>query len=256
MITNLILSLILAGSPAATTEAPESETPTFAQSARATDATVQEEVERRLTEKGLTEGNSIEVVVDDHMVSLEGFVQSLEQKRQAIKAAMKAKSVAHVMNHLMVARGSATDQEIAEKVARKIRSHPFYDIYDWIEFRVEDGIVTLNGWVREPWRGRDYEERVEQVVGVTSIGNNVGVLPTSIFDDELRIAATRRIYGSSNFERYASRRFPPIHVIVNHGTITLEGFVGTKVEQRLARTVLVGLNSLRVVNNLKVDTSG
>ena len=256
--TNLLLVLFLAGSFAAGAPTPataESAFTPFAQD-RATDATIKTEVEQRLAKKGLTDGNAIEVVVDDHMVSLEGFVQSLKQKRRATKAAMKAKSVAHVMNHLMVARGSATDQEIAEKVARKIRSHPFYDIYDWIEFRVEDGMVTLYGWVREPWRGRDYEKRVEQVVGVTSIGNNIGVLPTSIFDDELRIAATRRIYGSPNFVRYASRTFPPIHIIVKNGTIMLEGFVGTKVEQRLARTVLIGLNSLGVVNNLKVDTSG
>ena len=93
-------------------------------------------------------------------------------------------------------------------------------------------------------------------MGVTSIGNNIDVLPTSIFDDDLRIAATRRIYGDSSFVRYASRRFPPIHIIVKNGTIMLEGFVGTKVEKRLARTVLSGLNSFGVVNNLKVDAIG
>ncbi len=91
---------------------------------------------------------------------------------------------------------------------------------------------------------------------MTSIGNNIDVLPTSLYDDELRIAATQRIYGDSSFVRYASRRFPPIHIIVKNGTITLEGFVGTKVEQRLARTVLSGLNSLSVVNNLKLDEAG
>ena len=128
--TNLLFVLFLAGSFAAAAPTPATAGSAFTRFAqdRATDATIKTEVEQRLAKKGLTEGNAIEVVVDDHMVSLEGFVQSLKQKRQAIKAAMKAKSVAHVMNHLMVARGSATDQEIAEKVARKIRSHPFYDI--------------------------------------------------------------------------------------------------------------------------------
>ena len=223
---------------------------------RPTDATIKEEVEQRLAKKGLSEGNSIEIVVDDHMISLEGFVQSLQQRQQATKVAMKAKGASHVMNHLAVARGSATDGEIANEAARKIRTHAFYDIYDWIGIRVEDGMVSLEGWVREPWRRRDYEKRVEEVLGVTSIDNGIEVLPTSLYDDDLRIAATRRIYGDSSFVRYASRRFPPIHIIVKNGTITLEGFVGTKVEQRLARTVLSGLNSLGVVNNLKVDEAG
>ena len=255
--TNLFLVLFLAGSFAGEMTDPATAEPaTQSAQDRPTDATIKREVEQRLAKKGLTESNSIEIVVDDHMISLEGFVQSLDQKQQASKVAMKAKGASHVMNHLTVARGSATDEEIAEEAARKIRTHAFYDIYDWIEIRVEDGVVSLDGWVQEPWRKRDYEKRVEEVVGVTSIGNNIDVLPTSIFDDDLRIAATRRIYGDSSFVRYASRRFPPIHIIVKNGTIMLEGFVGTKVEQRLARTVLSGLNSFGVVNNLKVDAIG
>ncbi len=161
MITNLILSLILAGSPAPTNEARESETVAFAQSARTTDATVQEEVERRLTEQGLIEDNAIDVSVDDLIVFLDGSVQNLLQKRQATEAAMKADGASHVMNHLGVSRGNGTDQQIADQVGRKIRTHPFYDIYDWIAGDVNDGVVTLTGWVREPWRKRQYEARLD-----------------------------------------------------------------------------------------------
>ena len=126
MFKGLILALILAASPAG------------AQSARPTDATVQAEVEKRLTKQDLAEGNDIEVRVDDLIVFLDGSVQNLRQKRQATEAAMKADGASHVMNHLVVARGDRTDQQIADRVGRKVRSHPFYDIYDWIDGEVND----------------------------------------------------------------------------------------------------------------------
>ncbi len=241
MFKGLILALILAASPAG------------AQSARPTDATVQAEVEKRLTKQDLAEGNDIEVRVDDLIVFLDGSVQNLRQKRQATEAAMKADGASHVMNHLVVARGDRTDQQIADRVGRKVRSHPFYDIYDWIDGEVNDGVVTLRGWVREPWRKRQYEARLEELDGVVSIENEIGVLPVALYDDELRIAATRRIYGNPRFVRYASRSHPPIHIIVNRGRISLEGTVATTVERRLAETALVGLSALEIVNNLSTD---
>ena len=67
MFKGLILALILAASPAG------------AQSARPTDATVQAEVEKRLTKQDLAEGNDIEVRVDDLIVFLDGSVQNLRQ---------------------------------------------------------------------------------------------------------------------------------------------------------------------------------
>ncbi len=241
MFKSLILALILTASPAA------------AQSTRTTDATVQAEVERRITKQGLAEGNDIEVTVDDLIVFLDGSVQNLRQKRQATEAAMKADGASHVMNHLIVARGDRTDQQIADRVGRKVRSHPFYDIYDWIDGEVNDGVVTLRGWVREPWRKRQYEARLEEIDGIVSIENEVGVLPVAFHDDELRIAATRRIYGSPQFLRYASGAHPPVHIIVNRGRIRLEGIVATTLERRLAETALVGLSALEIINNLSTD---
>ena len=101
--TKLFLVLFLAGSFAGEMPATAEPARQSAQD-RPTDATIKSEVEQRLAKKGLTEGTSIEIVVDDHMISLEGFVQSLEQKQQATKVAMKAKGASHVMNHLTVAR--------------------------------------------------------------------------------------------------------------------------------------------------------
>ena len=88
---------------------------------------------------------------------------------------------------------------------------------------------------------------------MTHIQNEIEVLPLSSFDDDLRIAATRRIYNNPQFLRYASRSHPPIHIVVENGRISLEGVVATKLEQRLAKTALIGLNAFEIVNNLRTD---
>ncbi len=264
MLTNLITALLLAGSPAltspiaASTAAAHSSTTSavaraIPQSARQTDQTIRVDVEERLTRNGLTEGNDLEVLVDDHIVFLEGSVQSLDQKRRVAGAAMAVEGVSGVMNHLDIRR-DGSDQEIADDVGSKIRTYAFYDIYDWIDGEVNDGVVTLSGRVRDSGRQQGYEARVEAISGVTQIQNEIEVLPQSTFDDELRIAATRRIYNHPEFLQYTFQAHPPIHIVVENGRISLEGFVATELERRLAETALFGLDAFEIVNNLMTDT--
>ena len=265
MLTNLIAALLLAGSPALTSGIAASTTAAhssitspvaraFPQSHGQTDQTIRVDVEERLTRSGLTEGNDLEVLVDDHIVFLEGSVQSLDQKRRVAGAAMGVDGVSGVMNHLGIIRRDVSDQEIADDIGSKIRTYAFYDIYDWIDGEVNDGVTTLTGRVRDSWRKRGYEARVEAISGVTQIQNEIEVLPYSSFDDDLRIAATRRIYNHPEFVQYTLQAHPPIHIVVENGRISLEGLVATELERRLAETALFGLDAFEIVNNLMTDT--
>ena len=94
-----------------------------------------------------------------------------------------------------------SSKEIAEAVRRSIVTHPNYDVFDWIEARVFDGMVTLSGSVREPWRKSEFEKRVMNIAGVSKIDNQIRVLPLSSYDDEIRLRVATTIYGSSMFER-------------------------------------------------------
>ena len=148
-----------------------------------------------------------------------------------------------------------TDRQIAADVVRSIRSFVFFDIFDWLEGEVNNGIVNLKGWVREPWRKKDYQRRVESVPGVRQVDNKIEVLPHSIYDDQIRVAAARSIYGHPSFVRYANRVLPPIHIVVNNGKIALKGAVASKVERQLAEVLVrSGVLSFEVVNDLTVDT--
>ena len=67
--------------------------------------------------------------------------------------------------------------------------------------------------------------------------NNLKELPVSQFDDELRVRIARAIYGSPHFRGYGSMVNPPIHIIVAHGRVTLEGVVNNNVDRMIARSI-------------------
>jgi hyperosmotically inducible protein len=118
---------------------------------------------------------------------------------------------------------------------------------------VENGQVVLSGWVTMPYKRDDLEQRVRRVDGVESVENGIGVLPVSIFDDQLRFRIARAIYGNSSFWQCASLVNPPIHIVVNRGRVSLEGVVNSNVERMLARSLATGFGAFEVTNLLQTD---
>ena len=115
--------------------------------------------------------------------------------------------------------------------------------------------MTLKGYVREPWRKKEYERLAEAVAGVSQVNNQIEVLPTSGYDDQIRIAAARAIYGDPRFVRYANRSLPPIHIVVNNGRVTLKGAVANQLEKQLAESLVrTEVLSFDVANELTVDS--
>lgn len=222
---------------------------------RLSDVTIKSIVEYRLHEAGMQENNKVQVMVDDHVVTLSGSVRSMYEKRRAEQIARGAPDVSGVENKLKVEGGRESQQDIANDVTRSIRSHAFFDVFDWVEGDVREGIVTLRGAVREPWRKKEYERLAESAQGVVEVKNQIEVLPTSTFDDQTRVAAARAIYGDPRFVRYANRSLPPIHIIVNNGKVFLKGAVANPMEKQLAETLVrTEVLSFDVVNELTVDS--
>lgn len=215
------------------------------------DSTVKILVERELARRGLAK-NEIEVAVDDHIVTLSGTVSTLAERERVAETARKAYAVARVENNLAV--GMAGNKEIAAAVRKSIVTHPNYDAFDWIEAQVRDGVVTLSGSVREPWRKGEFEKRVMKIAGVSKVDNQIKALPLSTYDDEIRLRVVRTIYGSSAFQRYSLRANPPIHIIVENGRVVLKGIVANTMDRQVAES-LVRTNSLAldVKNELQVE---
>lgn len=142
----------------------------------------------------------------------------------------------------------------AEKVRKQIVKLPFYSIFDHITFRLEDGVVTLDGEVYRPSLRKSAERVAMRVEGVNRVVNNIEILPTSFHDDRIRLAVARSIFTNSVLDRYALQSNPPIHVIVRNGDVTLEGVVNREMERNVAGIVANGVPGVfSVTNNLKLD---
>jgi hyperosmotically inducible protein len=147
------------------------------------------------------------------------------------------------------------DAAIAAKLAHEIRMYARYSIFDNISFSVDEGRVELLGEVSEPFKKADLGRIAQRVAGVTSLSNEIKVLPPSPMDDRLRLQVARAIYRDPVLSRYGMQPVPPIHVIVDGGRVTLEGVVSTDMEKNVAglRAAGAGLSFGKVKNNLRVE---
>jgi hyperosmotically inducible protein len=143
--------------------------------------------------------------------------------------------------------------QILKDVATSVDRYTRFTIFDDVSASVKDGVVTLTGKVTMPFKRDDIAKRVAKVDGVTAVRDEIGVLPVSQFDDELRVRIARSIYGNSNFWNYGIMPNPPIHIVVEHGRVTLTGVVQSDVDRMLARSLATQFGALSVTNALKTD---
>jgi hyperosmotically inducible protein len=150
----------------------------------------------------------------------------------------------------------AADREnlqLFRDVEKQVLRYPQFTIFDSVHADVDQGVVTLTGKVTMPYKRDEIARRVAKVDGVREVQNQIEVLPVSQFDDELRFRIARAIYGNSNFWTYGSMVNPPIHIIVEHGRVTLEGVVQSEVDRMLARSIAGSFNAFSLTNNLKTS---
>jgi hyperosmotically inducible protein len=152
---------------------------------------------------------------------------------------------------------SASAERARFAVARQVRHEllmmPYYGVFDWIQYDVQpDGTVVLDGKVTRPTIKSRAESVTEDVEGVTRVENRIQVLPPSGIDDQLRLRLYREIYSGPLF-KYQVGSLKAIHILVDHGHVTLEGLVNSSGDRTIAN---VRANSVpgifSVTNNLQV----
>jgi len=145
------------------------------------------------------------------------------------------------------------DFQIFKDVATSVERYTRFTIFDDVSANVKDGVVTLSGKVTMPYKRSDIEKRVARVDGVRSVRDEITVLPVSQLDEDLRYRIARSIYNNSNFWNYAIMANPPIHIVVEHGRVTLTGVVQSNVDRMLARSLATQFGAFSVTNALKTD---
>ena len=151
--------------------------------------------------------------------------------------------------------GPRTDEEINKSVNHAVLMYPRYTMWDDIQFRASNGQVELSGAVTQPYKKSDLVRIVQRIPGVTAVTDDIRVLPLSPMDDRLRLQVARAIYRDSVLSRYAGMAIAPIHIIVENGHVTLDGWVLNNLEKQVAgvRANSAGLSFGQVVNNLQVE---
>ena len=152
-----------------------------------------------------------------------------------------------------LAQGERKDLQVFNDISAAVNKYPFFTIFDDVSASVENGNVTLTGKVTQPYKRDEIEKRVAKIDGVQHVVNQLQVLPVSGFDEELRYRIARSIYGHSNFWNYAVMPNPPIHIVVEHGRVTLTGVVNNEVDRMLARTLASQFGAFSVTSALKTD---
>ena len=180
---------------------------------------------------------------------------------------MKVKSLASIATLLLLfcwcaaaqdnQRGSAKSQErITREVRHELLMLPYFGVFDYIAYKVDNGTVTLLGQVVRPTLKSDAENSVKRIEGVERVDNQIEVLPPSPMDDQLRLRLFRAIYGDPGLQKYELGVQKPIRIIVKNGHVTLEGVVDNQTDKDLANIRAKGVpGSFSVDNNLQVVSS-
>ena len=150
------------------------------------------------------------------------------------------------------------EDRIEHQVRHELAMLPYFTVFDNLQFEVRSDtagdVVTLNGQVTRPVLKSDAENAVKHVEGVTSVVNNIEVLPPSPMDDHIRWAVFRSIYGGgSPLFHYGVGAQYPIRIIVSSGRVTLTGIVSNKADVNIAMIrARVVPGTFSVTNDLQV----
>jgi hyperosmotically inducible protein len=196
----------------------------------------------------------VQATLQNGVATLTGTVDNLGAKLDAERAARKAPGVVQVLDNIQVRADDVTPRQILEEARKQVVTYYAYGIFDNVVLQAEGSTLTVSGQVTQPFKKQDIGNFLARVRGVATLENNLEILPASLFDDDLRLAVARAIYGDPFFVHYADQPAPPIHIIVKNGNVTLEGAVATLLDRTKAEMAarLAGL-SFSVVNNLRVD---
>jgi len=129
---------------------------------------------------------------------------------------------------------SSTTEWLEKKVRHELVMLPYYSVFDHITYKVDGARVELAGQVHRPTLKSAAARVVQQVEGVSTVTNNIEVLPLSPNDDRIRLSVYRAIYASSALSRYTLQPVPSIHIIVKNGQVTLEGVAASEMDKNIA----------------------
>lgn len=199
-------------------------------------------------ERGL---RRLEVAINGSEVTLSGRLDNFWLKSEAIRRALEVDGVETVASEITLPEGS--DTSIIDDVSRAVLNYPYYTVFDYLDGRVENGVVTLIGRVTSERDKRDEVfERVAKVRGVQDVRNQIVQMSPSTADNRLRNSLAQQIFRNIHFQRFSSYKNPPFRILVDRSVVTLIGYVQGEIERREMESIArQTFGVLRVHNQLQ-----
>jgi hyperosmotically inducible periplasmic protein len=219
------------------------------------DSTLQENVQNKLKNK---EFKAVVVESNNGIVTLKGSVDKYQAKLDAEKKARKTANVKEVDDQIQVEGKALSDAELQTILNRKLA----YDrwgyghVFNNVVATVKDGAVTLDGEVRWQPDKASALGLVDNEPGVKDVVDRIKILPTSIFDDQLRAREFRALYGDPNLGRYGIDPAAPIRIVVSNGHVALYGTVQSEMDKDIAGIRANGVFGAFSVENHLVVSKG
>ena len=184
------------------------------------DLQVRRDVEAELDWDPRFDSRDIGVAVKNGVVTLTGQVTSFAARGAAQSAAgrvARVKAVANEIEIRLATDGARTDTDLAEVAVHALASHVSVSARD-LQVMVQDGWITLDGWVASAYQRHAAESALRHLRGVRGISNKIAVRPSAaIADIKSKI--------DDAFRRHTRIDAEKVHVGVLDNTVTLTGEV-------------------------------
>ena len=193
----------------------------------------------------------VKVTVDNGIATLTGTVSLYEYKKDAANRVRKVKGVTAVRNDIEVSGANANDSELKAKLLEKLTYDRvgYGNAFNSISLDVQNGVVTLAGHARTDVDKDSAVALVSMYPGVKDVVDEVEVDPTSIMDDQTRLAVARAIYAYPSLNKYAIDPAKPIRISVQNGHVELYGVVDSKADKDTANIRANGVAGVFSVKN-------
>ena len=186
----------------------------FAAQHNVSTAEIVAEIQDHLYHAHIFKHGQVQVSYQDGVATLTGTVDSLGVKLDAEHAARKVEDVNQVVDHITVHAEDVTPRQIAEQARKEIVTYPFYTIFDNIVLEAQGDKLIVSGQVSQPYKKEDIGRFLAHVKGVAELENNLEVLPTSTYDDELRIAIELHKGVDKDLDEAASLPIPLLRQLI------------------------------------------
>lgn len=214
-----------------------------------TDQQLKSDVISELAWDPAVNATAVGVMVKEGVVTVTGHLDSFAKKHAIEKAVRRVAGVRGIALELdvkLTPESRRSDSEIAKAALHALRWHSWVP-NERLQVEVEDGWVTLKGEVDWHYQLTSAEQCIRPLLGVRGLTNQITVKPrVNEMDVSTEIA--------NALARHAQREARKIEVIVDGGTVTLEGQVDSLSEHDAAVGAAAATRGVaRVVDHLAVS---